>query len=87
MLFYVILLCERAKAEWRNPNPDEGPALHYKIPDEIHEAGKQFDRVDLARRIAAARQARKEEDRAIGHQLRKQFLLLKIIFFFKLIII
>ena len=43
--------------------------MHYNIPTEIHDAGKQYNRVDLARRIAAARQARKEEDRAIGHQL------------------
>lgn len=66
----LTLLIHSLRAAWQNPNHDEGPAIHYNIPTEIHDEGKQFNRVDLAKRIAAARQARKEEDRAIGHQLR-----------------
>ena len=49
--------------------PDNGPTIRVQIPTELKEKGRQYNKLEMAKRIAAARQANKEAARIEGRQL------------------
>ena len=63
--------------------PDNGPTIRVQIPTELKEKGRQYNKLEMAKRIAAARQANKEAARIEGRQLSWESLALpKVIFLF-----
>ena len=49
--------------------PDNGPTIRVQIPTELKEKGRRYNKLEMAKRIAAARQANKEAARIEGRQL------------------
>ena len=49
--------------------PDNGPTIRVQIPTALKQAGRQYNKLEMAKRIAAARQANKEAARLEGRQL------------------
>ena len=42
---YILIYSTLSEAAW-NPNADNGPKVHYNIPTEMRENGKQLDRFE-----------------------------------------
>ena len=57
-------------AEWQDEESTKsGPTVHVQIPTAIQQKGRQFNKLEMAKRIAAARHANKELMKVEGRQL------------------
>ena len=56
-------------ADWEEDATKNGPTVRVQIPTAIQAKGRQFNKLEMAKRIAAARQANKELVKAEGRQL------------------
>merc|ERR1711920_763842 len=74
LLVNVVLSVDYAEilsplAEWNEEATKSGPTVHVQIPTAIQQAGRQFNKLEMAKRIAAARQANKEIAKLEGRAL------------------
>ena len=57
-------------ADWEDEEATKsGPTVHVQIPTAIQQKGRQFNKLEMAKRIAAARHANKELMKVEGRQL------------------
>ena len=80
-IYWYILIGLNLAEEIASPVIDHdenksGPTIRVQIPTGLRKAGRQYNKLEMAKRIAAARQANKEVDRAEHRQLSWESLVL-----------
>ena len=76
VLFTLGLSEEIASPVIDNGDNQSGPTIRVQIPTGLRKAGRQYNKLEMAKRIAAARQANKEVDQAEHRQLSWESLVL-----------